>query len=111
MSIRTLVDTVEHTEALSVPARARTIPHVLSIAGTDPTGGAGLQADLKSIGAQGGYGMAVVTSLVAQNTRGVRSVHTPPSTFLDEQLQPECSETRKPSAQSGDGCRERPGPS
>ena len=87
MSIRTLVDTVEHTEALSVPARARTIPHVLSIAGTDPTGGAGLQADLKSIGAQGGYGMAVVTSLVAQNTRGVRSVHTPPSTFLDEQLQ------------------------
>ena len=84
MSIRTLV---EHTETPLVPARARTIPRVLSIAGTDPTGGAGIQADLKSIGAQGGYGMAVVTSLVAQNTRGVRSVHTPPSAFLDEQLQ------------------------
>ena len=61
-------------------------PRVLSIAGTDPTGGAGVQADLKSIAANGGYGMAVVTALVAQNTRGVRSVHTPPAEFLAEQL-------------------------
>lgn len=61
-------------------------PRVLSIAGTDPTGGAGIQADLKAIGAAGGYGMAVVTSLVAQNTRGVRTLHTPPTEFLDEQL-------------------------
>ncbi|GAB6902260.1 bifunctional hydroxymethylpyrimidine kinase/phosphomethylpyrimidine kinase [Kineosporia succinea] len=61
-------------------------PRVLSIAGTDPTGGAGIQADLKSIAANGGYGMAVVTALVAQNTRGVRSVHTPPAEFLREQL-------------------------
>ncbi|WP_229052121.1 bifunctional hydroxymethylpyrimidine kinase/phosphomethylpyrimidine kinase [Aeromicrobium sp. Leaf350] len=64
----------------------RPVPRVLSIAGTDPTGGAGIQADLKSIAANGGYGMAVVTALVAQNTRGVRSVHTPPATFLREQL-------------------------
>lgn len=63
-----------------------TVPRVLSIAGTDPTGGAGIQADLKSIAATGGYGMAVVTALVAQNTRGVRSVHTPPADFLREQL-------------------------
>lgn len=62
------------------------IPRVLSIAGTDPTGGAGVQADLKSIAANGGYGMAVVTALVAQNTRGVRSVHVPPIDFLGEQL-------------------------
>ncbi|QWC87052.1 bifunctional hydroxymethylpyrimidine kinase/phosphomethylpyrimidine kinase [Nocardioidaceae bacterium] len=62
------------------------MPRVLSIAGTDPTGGAGIQADLKSIGANGGYGMAVVTALVAQNTRGVCSVHTPPPAFLREQL-------------------------
>ncbi|RLP74156.1 bifunctional hydroxymethylpyrimidine kinase/phosphomethylpyrimidine kinase [Mycetocola tolaasinivorans] len=59
---------------------------VLSIAGTDPTGGAGIQADLKSIAAQGGYGMAVVTALVAQNTRGVREVHVPPVAFLAAQL-------------------------
>ncbi|WAC69958.1 bifunctional hydroxymethylpyrimidine kinase/phosphomethylpyrimidine kinase [Microbacterium sp. SL75] len=62
------------------------IPRVLSIAGTDPTGGAGIQADLKSIAAFGGYGMAAVTALVAQNTLGVRSVHVPPTAFLDEQL-------------------------
>lgn len=64
----------------------RPIPRVLSIAGTDPTGGAGLHADLKSILAAGGYGMGVVTALVAQNTLGVRSVHIPPISFLSEQL-------------------------
>jgi hydroxymethylpyrimidine/phosphomethylpyrimidine kinase len=69
---------------VSVPGRA--VPRVLSIAGTDPTGGAGIQADLKSIAANGGYGMAVVTALVAQNTRGVRSVHVPPVAFLTQQL-------------------------
>ncbi len=66
--------------------KARRIPRVLSIAGTDPTGGAGIQADLKSIAANGGYGMAVITALVAQNTHGVRSVHVPPVSFLTEQL-------------------------
>ncbi|WP_236683737.1 bifunctional hydroxymethylpyrimidine kinase/phosphomethylpyrimidine kinase [Demequina flava] len=62
------------------------IPRILSIAGTDPTGGAGVQADLKSIAAHGGYGMAVVTALVAQNTQGVRGVHAPPAEFLAAQL-------------------------
>ncbi|WP_235735907.1 bifunctional hydroxymethylpyrimidine kinase/phosphomethylpyrimidine kinase [Nocardioides alcanivorans] len=71
----------------SAPATTtRPVPRVLSIAGTDPTGGAGIQADLKSIAANGGYGMAVVTALVAQNTVGVRSIHTPPAEFLMEQL-------------------------
>lgn len=67
-------------------AEPRKVPRVLSIAGTDPTGGAGIQADLKSIAATGGYGMAVVTALVAQNTCGVRSIHVPPVEFLREQL-------------------------
>lgn len=62
------------------------IPRVLSIAGTDPTGGAGMQADLKAIAALDGYGMGVVTALVAQNTHGVRSVHVPDTAFLREQL-------------------------
>nr|WP_223878370.1 bifunctional hydroxymethylpyrimidine kinase/phosphomethylpyrimidine kinase [Microbacterium radiodurans] len=66
--------------------RPRAIPRVLSIAGTDPAGGAGIHADLKTIAALGGYGMAAVTALVAQNTRGVRSVHVPPPAFLREQL-------------------------
>ncbi|WP_239539730.1 bifunctional hydroxymethylpyrimidine kinase/phosphomethylpyrimidine kinase, partial [Microbacterium sp. B35-04] len=68
------------------PHRGHAIPRVLSIAGTDPTGGAGIHADLKSIAALGGYGMAVVTALVAQNTRGVREVHVPPTAFLVAQL-------------------------
>ena len=67
-------------------ARAARVPRVLSIAGTDPSGGAGIQADLKSIAASGGYGMCVTTSLVAQNTCGVRKVFTPPLKFLTAQL-------------------------
>lgn len=62
------------------------IPRVLSVAGSDPSGGAGVQADLKSIAAMGGYGMAALTALTAQNTLGVRSVHAPPPAFLREQL-------------------------
>ena len=62
------------------------VPRVLSIAGTDPSGGAGTAADMKSITAAGGYGMTVVTSLVAQNTTGVRSIHVPPVEFLRDQL-------------------------
>lgn len=63
-----------------------TIPRVLSIAGTDPTGGAGIQADIKSICEAGGFAMTVVTALVAQNTHGVREIHTPDTGFLTAQL-------------------------
>lgn len=62
------------------------IPRVLSIAGTDPTGGAGHAADLKSIAALGGYGLSVITAVVAQNTQGIVSVHTPPVQVLRDQL-------------------------
>lgn len=59
---------------------------MLAIAGSDPSGGAGIQADLKSIAAHGGYGMAAITALTAQNTRGVSAVHVPPAVFLTAQL-------------------------
>ena len=72
-------------QTAQVPQAAQ-VPRVLSIAGTDPSGGAGIQADLKSIAASGGYGMCVTTSLVAQNTCGVREVFTPPLEFLTAQL-------------------------
>lgn len=61
-------------------------PRVLTIAGSDPSGGAGIQADLKSIAAFQGYGMAAITTLTAQNTRGVDGVHAPPASFLTAQL-------------------------
>ena len=47
---------------------------VLTIAGTDPTGGAGVQADLKTMTAHKVYGMSIITALVAQNTLGVRDI-------------------------------------
>jgi hydroxymethylpyrimidine/phosphomethylpyrimidine kinase len=62
------------------------IPNVLTIAGSDPSGGAGIQADLKTFSALGGYGMSVLTGLTAQNTIGVRSVHPVPASFVGEQL-------------------------
>ncbi|MBO0828899.1 MAG: bifunctional hydroxymethylpyrimidine kinase/phosphomethylpyrimidine kinase [Streptosporangiales bacterium] len=62
------------------------IPNILTIAGTDPTGGAGIQADLKTFSALGGYGMSVVTALVAQNTRGVDRVFDVPADFVRAQL-------------------------
>ncbi|WP_018295476.1 bifunctional hydroxymethylpyrimidine kinase/phosphomethylpyrimidine kinase [Corynebacterium lubricantis] len=62
------------------------IPRILSIAGTDPTGGAGAQADIKSISAAGGFAYSVITSVVSQNTRGVTAVHTPPPETLLSQL-------------------------
>ena len=50
------------------------IPNILSIAGSDPSGGAGIQADIKAISANGGYAMAAITGLTAQNTQGVQAV-------------------------------------
>lgn len=62
------------------------IPNVLSIAGTDPTGGAGIQADLKTFSALGAYGMSVITAVVAQNTTGVRAVTTLDPDFVAAQI-------------------------
>ena len=62
------------------------IPNVLTIAGTDPSGGAGIQADLKAFSALGAYGCAVITALVAQNTRGVQAVELVPPSFVARQI-------------------------
>jgi hydroxymethylpyrimidine/phosphomethylpyrimidine kinase len=58
----------------------------LTVAGSDPSGGAGIQADLKTFSALGVYGTAVLTALTAQNTRGVTGVHPVPAAFVGEQL-------------------------
>ena len=61
-------------------------PRVLSIAGSDSGGGAGIQADLKTFAALGCYGMTAITALTAQNTLGVRSIHAVPLDILADQI-------------------------
>jgi hydroxymethylpyrimidine/phosphomethylpyrimidine kinase len=62
------------------------IPIALAIAGSDPSGGAGIQADLKTFSALGAYGAAVLTALTAQNTRGVTGIHNVPPEFAALQI-------------------------
>ena len=62
------------------------IPNVLTIAGSDPSGGAGIQADLKTFSALEAYGMAVLTALTAQNTCGVTGIHRVPADFVEAQI-------------------------
>lgn len=62
------------------------VPKVLSIAGTDPSGGAGIQADLKAMSALRAYGLSVITGVVAQSTQGVAGVQQLPAEFVDLQL-------------------------
>ncbi len=63
------------------------IPSILTIAGSDSGGGAGIQADLKTIHAHGCYGLSAITALTAQNTRGVTGIHAPPADFVAKQLE------------------------
>ena len=60
---------------------------VLTIAGSDSGGGAGIQADLKTFAALGCYGMSVITALTAQNTEGLTDIHVPPAPFIRAQLE------------------------
>ncbi|SIT00539.1 hydroxymethylpyrimidine kinase /phosphomethylpyrimidine kinase [Roseivivax lentus] len=63
------------------------IRNVLTIAGSDPSGGAGIQADLKAFAANGTYGMAALTALTAQNTQGVRGIELVPAEFVKAQIE------------------------
>ena len=74
------------TDSLAPLAQPLQYPRVLSIAGSDSGGGAGIQADLKTFSALGCYGMTAITALTAQNTQGVRAIHGVPASFLKDQL-------------------------
>src|SRR3974377_14441 len=63
-----------------------TIPVALTIAGSDSSGGAGIQADLKTFAALGVYGASVVTALTAQNTKAVSAIHQVPPEFITAQM-------------------------
>jgi hydroxymethylpyrimidine/phosphomethylpyrimidine kinase len=63
------------------------VPRVLTIAGSDSGGGAGIQADLKAFAAAGAHGMSAIVALTAQNTMGVTAVHEVPPEFVQAQLE------------------------
>src|SRR5262245_14106416 len=60
---------------------------VLIIAGSDSGGGAGIQADIKSVTAMGAYAMTAITALTAQNTQGVFGIHAVPEEFVAQQIE------------------------
>ncbi|WP_027185164.1 bifunctional hydroxymethylpyrimidine kinase/phosphomethylpyrimidine kinase [Desulfovibrio inopinatus] len=76
-------------------------PCILTIAGSDSCGGAGIQADLKTIMMQGGYGLSVITALTAQNTQGVTAIHAPPADFVAKQLETVLSDIPIQAAKTG----------
>ncbi len=74
---------------------------ILTIAGSDSGGGAGIQADLKSITVLGGYGTSVITALTAQNTLGVQGVHPVPISFIELQMDSVLSDIGADAAKTG----------
>jgi hydroxymethylpyrimidine/phosphomethylpyrimidine kinase len=76
-------------------------PCILTIAGSDSGGGAGIQADLKTIAMLGGFGASVITALTAQNTSGVAGIHAPPARFVAQQLKAVLSDMPVAAAKTG----------
>ena len=74
------------TSQTSLPSTGRRYARVLSIAGSDSGGGAGIQADLKTFSALGCYGMTAITAITAQNTCGVTGIHGIPPEMLKAQI-------------------------
>ena len=83
------------------------IPIALTIAGSDCSGGAGIQADLKSFAARGVYGASVITALTAQNTQGVTGVHDVPPDFITAQIDAVFVRSRRPRGEDRHGVAAR----
>ena len=81
----------------------------LTIAGSDPSGGAGIQADLRTFAALGVVGVSVITALTVQNSLGVQSVHPVPADVLAAQLEAILSDTKVQAVKIGMLARGRPG--
>lgn len=78
-----------------------TRPIAMTIAGSDSSGGAGIQADLKTFSALGAYGASVITALTAQNTQGVQGVHPVPPAFILAQIDSVLSDLTVGAAKTG----------
>ena len=78
-----MISPKQHASAAAIPWR---YPRVLSIAGSDSGGGAGIQADLKTCSALGCFGMTAITAITAQNTCGVSGIHAIPAAMLASQI-------------------------
>ena len=78
-----------------------TVPRLLTIAGSDSGGGAGIQADLKAFAAAGGHGTSAIVALTAQNTVGVSAVHELPAEFVIAQLEAIFSDIGVDAAKTG----------
>ncbi len=76
-------------------------PSILTIAGSDSGGGAGIQADLKTIAMLGGFGASVITALTAQNTTAVTGIHPVPPQFVAQQLSAVLSDLTVRAAKTG----------
>lgn len=85
----------------AIADQAKFIPIALTIAGSDSSGGAGIQADLKTFSALGVYGASVLTALTAQNTRGVDEVMAVPPSFVRAQLNSVLSDLEVGAAKTG----------
>jgi hydroxymethylpyrimidine/phosphomethylpyrimidine kinase len=76
----------EQGSTLNREQKGRGVPIAVTIAGSDSSGGAGIEADLKTFSALGVYGAAVVTAVTAQNTKGVFGIHDVPAAFIAAQI-------------------------
>src|SRR5512146_2124151 len=77
---------LRHPEGAFLMSETEAIPRALTVAGSDSSGGAGIQADLKTFAAFGVYGASVITALTAQNTQGVSAIHDVPADFIAAQI-------------------------
>lgn len=84
--LHTRYTTLNHSITQSLNFLMKTYKRVLTIAGSDSGGGAGIQADLKTFAALGCYGMSVITALTAQNTQAVTGIMPVPPAFIAEQI-------------------------
>jgi hydroxymethylpyrimidine/phosphomethylpyrimidine kinase len=87
--------------SVKAPAPPGGVAIALSIAGSDPSGGAGIQADLKTFSALGVYGAAIITALTAQNTLGVQAIEEVPATFILTQIDSVLSDLEVSAAKTG----------